>query len=346
MRETVLRLLAFAALSATALAVSRVAPSRPAAIVVAAAPGGATDKHPGEIGMAEFAKRAGLEWSWLVPQKRILLKNAAHRVELEVRSRLVFVDGVAVYLGEPTRLGADGVRLSRIDADRLLGPLVKAHAEPLAAPKLNVVAIDPGHGGEDSGTFNARLRLEEKAVTLDVSKRLKTCLEAKGYRVVMTRDRDVYIPKAARAIFANQEKADLFISVHFNGERSGKVRGTEVFTFAPQFQRSTDFWGSGADDSESVAAPVNRHDAWSATCAHALQKAFVRSLRTNDRGQKIAHWATLRLLNCPAVLVEPAFLTNDVEGAKLATPEYRQRVAQAIADGVAEYAAQLSAAQK
>lgn len=346
MRETALRLLGFAVLCATALAVSRVAPLRPAAIVAAPPPGGATDKHPGEISVADFAKRSGLEWSWLVPQKRLLMKNDTHRVELDVRSRLVFVDGVAVYLGEPTRLGADGVRLSRIDADRLLGPLVKAHGEPLTAPKLNVIAIDPGHGGDDSGTSNSRLRLEEKVVTLDVSKRLKACLEAKGYRVVMTRDRDAYIPKAARAIFANQEKADLFISVHFNGERSGKVRGAEVFTFAPQFQRSTDFWGSGVDDTEHVAAPVNRHDAWSAACAHALQKAFVRSLETNDRGRKIGHLAALRLVNCPAVLVEPVFLTNDVDGAKLATPEYRQRIAEAIAEGVAEYAAVLSAPRK
>ena len=346
MRETALRVLLLAVLCATALAVSRVAPTRPAAPATAAV-GAAKDKHPGEISVAEFARRSGLELSWPVPQKRILLKNAAHRVELEVRSRLARVDGVTVFLGEPTTLAAEGVRLSRIDADRLLGPLVRAHAQPMTVPGLTVIAIDPGHGGEDAGTTNVRLGVEEKAMTLDVSKRLKACLEAKGYRVVMTREHDAYIPKAARAIFANQAKADLFISVHFNGERSGKVGGTEVFTFAPQFQRSTDFWGSGGvDDSEPVAAPVNRHDGWSAVCAHALQKAFVKSLRTNDRGQKIAHWATLRLLNCPAVLVEPAFLTSEIEGPKIATPAYRQQIAEAIAEGVAGYAAVLSAQRK
>jgi N-acetylmuramoyl-L-alanine amidase len=291
------------------------------------------------------AERFSLEVSWLEPQRRLLLKNSARRVEIEAGSRDMRVDGLRVFLGEPARLVEGKIQVSRIDAERLLAGLLGPVGE---GRPLRVVAIDPGHGGPDTGTQNSALGLQEKIFALDVSVRLKRVLESAGYRVVMTRETDIDVGKGARAIIANQANAELFISVHFNSVlNDAKTKGAEVFTFAPQFQRSTNAWGPGQpDDTEALPAPVNRFDAPSVACAHAIHGALLKTLQAEDRGQKIAHWAALRALNCPGVLVEAGFLSNESEGKKIATPEYRQQIAEAIADGVKAYAAKVAETAK
>lgn len=293
----------------------------------------------------EVATRHGLVTSWIEPQRHVLLKNASHQIEIEAGSRDMRVDGLRVFLGDPARLMDGKVRISRIDAERLLAGLLKPDAGDRGGVK--VVAIDPGHGGPDTGTQNKALGLQEKVFALDVSLRLKRVLESAGYRVVMTRESDIDVGKGARTIIANQAKADVFISVHFNSVLNDtKTSGIEVFTFAPQFQRSTNAWGPGQpDDTEALPAPVNQFDVLSVACAHAIHGALLKSLKGEDRGQKIAHWAALRALNCPGVLVEGGFLSNETEGKKVATPEYRQQIAEAIADGVKAYSAVIAEAK-
>jgi N-acetylmuramoyl-L-alanine amidase len=298
------------------------------------------------VKIEDVAERYSLEASWLEPQRRLLLKNAAHRVEIEAGSRDMRVDGLRIFLGAPARLMDGKIYVSQIDAERLLAGLLEL--ELSEGKEIKVVAIDPGHGGPDTGTQNSGLGLQEKVFALDVSVRLKRVLESMGYRVVMTRETDIEVGKGARAIIANQAKADLFISIHFNSVPNDmRTKGAEVFTFAPQFQRSTNAWGLGqADDTEALPAPVNRFDALSAACAHAIHGALLKTLQAEDRGQKIAHWGVLRALNCPGVLVEAGFLSDESEGKKIATPEYRQQIAQAIAEGVRAYAAKIVTAKK
>jgi N-acetylmuramoyl-L-alanine amidase len=185
----------------------------------------------------------------------------------------------------------------------------------------------------------------EKTFALDVALRLRSLLEAKGYQVVLTRADDRFIALSERPALANRARADLFVSIHFNSAPSS-VQGTEVFTFAPQGQRSVESWAAGAsDDRERTADPSNRFDAWNAIAAHALHGALLAKLGTADRGQKIRHLAVLRGLNCPGVLVEAAFLSHPAEVQRVATPAYRQRIAEGIADGVVAYAAQFAAAR-
>ncbi len=299
------------------------------------------------VEIAEVAALHGLELSWPEPQRRMELTNAEHRIEIEVGSRNMRVDGLRVFLGDPARLSEGKAQVSQVDAERLFTGLLA----PVAAGngrELKVVAIDPGHGGPDTGTENKALSLREKVFALDVSLRLKRVLESKGYRVVMTRETDIDVGKGARAIIANQAGADVFVSVHFNSVLNDtKTRGAEVFTFAPQFQRSTNAWGPGqVDDTEALPAPVNRFDALSVACAHAIHGALLKSLKAEDRGQKVGHWAVLRALNCPGVLVEAGFLSNEAEGKLIATPEYRQQIAEAIAEGLMAYGTKVAGAEK
>jgi N-acetylmuramoyl-L-alanine amidase len=158
--------------------------------------------------------------------------------------------------------------------------------------------------------------------------------------VVLTRDADTGLELMERAVIANTNHASLFASIHFNAiANDRKTSGVELYTFAPQFQRSTNSWSPGrAADTERDPAPVNRYDHWSVVLAHAIHRRFVTDLRTFDRGKKIAHWGVLRQLNCPGVLIECGFLTSDAEARKIATADYRQKLAAAIAAGIRDYA--------
>ncbi len=307
------------------------------------------------VDAATFFARYGLSGAWSVAGRRMAFKGGGHRLEIEAGEREMTLDGLLLDLGDPVVARAGALHVSVIDAGHLLGPILAPGGIAAAPPpSLRTIVLDPGHGGTDSGAENKALGINEKTFTLDVAKRLQLLLEALGYRVVLTRTGDTRLapkPEAdlpLRVELANRARADLFISIHFNSVASDtKTSGTEIYTFAPQFQRSVSSWGAGqGDDAERTASPVNRYDPWSAVAAHALHSTLLAKLATSDRGQKIKHLGVLRGLNCPGVLVESAFLSNDSEARKVATPAFRQKIAEGIADGVVAYAAQLAAAKK
>jgi N-acetylmuramoyl-L-alanine amidase len=210
-------------------------------------------------------------------------------------------------------------------------------------PSPRVIAIDPGHGGNDPGKENSRLHLQEKACTLDVALRLKRLLDAAGYRVVMTRESDRYVDLPVRAAIANVAKADLFVSIHFNAGAATDTHthGTEVFTFPLAYQRSDQSWNDHRNDAETAPSPVNRFDGWSQILAESVHREVLRTLGTDDRGQKSMHLAALRALNCPAVLVESAFLSSDAEASRVASSAFRDQLAQALFAGIRDYAAEI-----
>ena len=346
-------LLIFSVAALAADAPPRAAPTRPA-LPALNSPRTLTPLPVTRIGDIEYvsapdvAKRLGLTLTWIEPGKKLTLTDASNRIALEADNRDTRVNGLRVFLGHPTRTRGGQVFLSRIDAERVLSPLVRPGlgATLPAAPKI--IAIDPGHGGKDDGTESKALGLKEKTLTLDVAQRLKKLLEAAGYKVVLTRTddhelaerKDVDLP--LRADVANRAHADLFISIHFNAAAKD-TQGTEVFWLSPRTQRSTDSWGTGEDDSVAEELPGNRFDHWNLSFTAALHRELLQTLKTEDRGLKMAHWAVLRTLKCPGVLVEPVILSNDAEARRAAKPEFRQQVAEALAAGVKNYVATLDA---
>jgi N-acetylmuramoyl-L-alanine amidase len=113
--------------------------------------------------------------------------------------------------------------------------------------------------------------------------------------------------------------------------------------YAPVGQRSTDSWGTRQDDHLAEVQPGDHGIPWSNVLAHAVAQSLHRSLRTEDLGERIRHLAVLRYLNCPGILVEPVFITNDAEAVRAADPAFRQQVAEGLAAGLRDYAAQLAA---
>lgn len=300
----------------------------------------ATDYDPIE----SLARAAGLTTAWPVPQKKAVLAGGSWRLTFEADSRDFDLDGLRVFLGEPAVPNRRSIYISRIDRERFLLPILNPAAISGPVPRLRTIVIDPGHGGKDDGTVNAKLKLREKAMTLDVALRLEKLLKAAGYQVVLTRRKDAFVPLPLRPAYANKVKGDLFISIHFNAIDNKAISGSETYILTKQFQRSTSSDKSQPDDNQRYAG--NSDDPWNAVLGYRMHRAVVGSLQSFDRGLKHARFAVLRDLDCPGLLVEAGYLSNDAEARKIGTAEWRQKLAQAIANGVADYRTALGAARK
>jgi len=289
-----------------------------------------------------FAERYALRAEWIVGSRTMRLADAQGRPRLkfEEHDRSCYLDNVRVFLGDAVVEYRDTLYVSKIDVIKTLVPLFRPeeHAGHLPPPP-RIIVLDPGHGGNDDGTTNKRLNLQEKDLTLDTARRLEKLLAARGYRVVLTRTEDRYVALDRRDEIADSAHADLFISIHYNSA-APSVAGVETWVMTPQFQASTEV---EQDKSMIPAAyPGNRQDVANIVLGYAMHRRMQADLGTSDRGLKRRRLAVLRFLNCPGVLVESAYLSNAAEAARVATPEYRQRIAEAIAHGVDDYVALLA----
>ena len=167
------------------------------------------------------------------------------------------------------------------------------------------IVIDAGHGGFDRGGVPGQ-RIAEKDKTLDVAQRLKRILQVDGYRVVMTRDSDVFIPLGTRTAIANAYRNASFVSIHFNCSSRSGANGIETY-----YYRS---------DSAALAASIHRN--------------VVAGAPTENRGIRRRGFFVLRRTAIPSVLVECGFLTNPTEGRLAQTDGYRQKLAEQIARGI------------
>lgn len=292
----------------------------------------------------DFGRRYGLDASWIVRGKSLRLQSKWTKIEFTEHAVEMSLNGLTLFLSEPIVAHAGSLYLSRGDIDKLLAPILVPHAAP-TKPALKTIVIDPGHGGNDPGNQNRRLKLNEKVYTLDVAKRLQRLLTAQGYRVVLTRKSDTRVELEDRTALARRVKGDLFVSIHFNGFSDPKVAGAETYIMTPSRQRSTPQRESNHRMlTERYAA--NRHDHWNAVLGYHVHRQLTTRLNAPDRGLKRFRYHVLRSAHCPAVLVEAAFLSNDVEGRKVASVAYRQRIAEGVAAGIKAYAAALNRARQ
>jgi len=297
------------------------------------------------VSAVDAASRLGMRLSYTnhgAPGSRagVILFNQQHHTILASESRECLIDGLRVFLGDPVISRMGRYYISTNDYYKRLIALTAPQLCPNIPEIPHIIVIDPGHGGTDTGMGNPRLGLREKVLTLDVAKRLKSILETAGYKVYLTRDVDQFVELKLRAERANNYSADLFISIHFNAGPPGdsRIHGTEIMTFPFVGQRSDQSWNDKVNDKETTPSSVNRFDTWSQLLAGCLHRDVLATLQTDDRGQKTKHLGALRNLNCPAVLVESAFLSNDYEGRHVALPAYRQLIAQSLATGITSYA--------
>ena len=223
--------------------------------------------------------------------------------------------------------------------------------------KIGKIVIDPGHGGHDTGTIGPN-GLEEKDLVLDVGRRLGKLLQARlGADVVYTRKDDTFIPLETRTSIANQEQADLFVSIHANSSRDSDARGVE--TYYLNFTSSAESLDVAAR--ENAASDKSIHELQdlvkkialkekieeSREFASNVQRALHSGLATKspgirDRGVKKAPFIVLIGANMPSILAEISFVSNPGDERRLRTADYRQRIAESLYRGISKYVSGLS----
>lgn len=297
------------------------------------------------VDLALIAKKLGLKFA-VAGKKATLSDGRGMRCVFEDIERDFHFDGIRVHMTKPVVAATDSLWITKLDAEKTVLPLFRpadlAAQLPVGAPRL--IVLDPGHGGTDPGTENRKAGISEKVAALDVAWRVRRLLEARGYQVKMTREKDTRfsgnprVDLPMRAAFANKALADLFVSIHFNNAPDS-IKGVETYTLPPQHMLSTA--ATEPDDDTKRAFPGNRYDHANLLLGFALHRALVTGLDASDRGYKRARWAVLRTLTAPGVLVECAYLSHDEEARRVAKPEYRQQIAESIVAGIVAYSAQI-----
>ena len=193
--------------------------------------------------------------------------------------------------------------------------------------------LDPGHGGEDSGTSGPWG--SEKNFALDVALTAREQLLRAGFKVEMTRDSDKAVSLEDRVAFANQFPNAVFISIHFNSASGGS--GVESYALAPEGVPSN----ASTEDHPNFTATEwfqgNGQDAANIALAAAVHASILSRVSVFDRGVRHARFHVLRDIKIPAVLVEAGFLNDPTEGAHIATASYRQKLGQAVATAVTSF---------
>ena len=226
--------------------------------------------------------------------------------------------------------------------------------------KIGRIVIDAGHGGHDSGTLGVD-GIEEKDVVLDVALRLGKLLHDRlGAEVVYTRADDTFVPLETRTAIANKAQADLFISVHANSSQDPSARGVEVYylNFTSDAEAMQVASRENAVSSQRVnqlsdlvkkIALKDKIDESRELAADVDQSLYSGLKKGNgglkDRGVKKAPFVVLIGANMPSILAEISFVTNPDDAAELQQPEYRERVAESLYNGIARYAGAINGAK-
>ena len=172
---------------------------------------------------------------------------------------------------------------------------------------FSTVVVDAGHGGRDNGAYR-RYGPPEKVVALDVAKRVERKLRQSDLKTVMTRSDDVFIPLDDRVEMENRQNNAIFVSIHFNDARRSGIKGFETYYHSPE----------------------------SADLARGIQSKLVTIPRSANRGVHVANFRVLRKATQPAVLVECGFLSNRSDGRQASDAEYREILADKIAEAIVE----------
>src|SRR6266699_2826264 len=267
--------------------------------------------------------------------EKIRFETVKNPLEFVSGSREAMINGARSWLCFPL-LEQDGKFLvSRTDVAKTIEPLVRPHRVPNVG-KVQTVVLDPGHGGHDKGQVS-RYGCE-KDFALDVARKLRPILQAKGLRVIMTREGDYFVPLEVRAKIANAARNSIFVSIHFNAtDRDPNATGFEIFSFTPRGAPSTsDDWVTPTSLSMQAGTVV---DAQSMALSACVYHSLLGHIPEFDRGIKRARFAVLRLTRVPAVLVEGGLLTERGESRLIAKKDWRGRLAQAISVGIENYRA-------
>lgn len=215
---------------------------------------------------------------------------------------------------------------------------------------VHTIMIDAGHGGKDPGAMGNSLK--ESTVVLDVAQRLAKALRAKGFSVVLTRDKNVFIPLSKRTQLANNKSVDLFISIHVNANKKSSISGIETYylsnastsSAAKVAARENAVSEKNLSDLQLILSDLmlDSKTQESRALANNIQKSLVERMKragygSLDNGMRSAPFYVLMGARMPAVLVELGYCTNAREAKRLATSKYRAFLVEGLVQGIVGY---------
>ena len=290
-----------------------------------------------DIGGVEYAGLPEVaKWYGFAPMKGragcVTYGAKDRRISVTPQKQDFYVNNYRYILSYPVKESGGKLYISCTDLRKLVDPVLRPKFSE-AAGTLTTVVIDPGHGGHDAGAVSPYAR--EKDCNLAVGLKLRDKLKKLGYKVVMTRDKDVFLTLRQRVEIANGVPDSIFVSIHHNSSGS-HATGIETFTLAPhgttspfaRTRRTEDLAGNN-QDSENIAL------------ATAVHSRAIKASKALDRGIQRARFSVLCTINRPAILFEGGFVSNAEEGRKISTPDYQAMLAESIAQGIVAYAGEV-----
>ena len=287
------------------------------------------------LSVDNISKFYGLPAEVVPSGAKIQTDTANHPLEFVSGSREAIINGARSWLCFPVIEQNGKSLVTRTDLSKTIEPLVRPHRVPDVG-KIETVVLDPGHGGYDKGQVSRYGA--EKDFALDVARKLRPILQAKGLRVVMTREGDYFVPLEVRAKIANSARNSIFVSIHFNASGDDpNATGFEIFSFTPRGAPSTS--DTNVTSRSFNMQPGSSVDAQSMALAACIYHSVLGHLPEYDRGIKRARFAVLRLTKVPAVLIEGGFLTERGESKLISNKDWRAKLAGAIGIGIESYRA-------
>ena len=252
----------------------------------------------------------------------------------QIKSLVAKWNGLVFDLGFEPQLIDGQPFLHALDIEKNIKPLLCDFQIPAATNR--VIVIDPGHGGMNAGAKSLADGHDEKEFTLDWARRLARLLATNGWQVFLTRTNDVDVSLSNRVAFAEEHKADLFISLHFNSAAPNQQQaGLETYCLTPSGMSST--LKREFEDDPSLVFSNNGFDEQNFLFAMNLHRVLVKDMAMSDRGVRRARFlGVLRGQNRPAILIEGGFLSNPAEARRIADPAFREKLAEAVANALGQ----------
>ncbi len=319
----------------------------------------AISKEAGFLDLKNFCLSRGFTYYWDPVAKNALIQSSVGELRFHSGSEYVLYENKLIRMPEKAKY-ADGVFMVPQFAQDYLTAAGISSAPPATVIeefkpifRIRKVIVDAGHGGKDPGAESSH-GLKEKRLVLEIARKVKEELAARGIEVVMTRNSDVFIPLAGRADIANTSGADFFISIHANASTSRALNGFEVY----HLSEATDDIALAAQRAENsvvhyestfaantdknlktilwdLRESQNRKESMKA--AEDVAAAVSHSLDVGEKRIRGANFYVLKWTECPSILVELGYLTNREDELKLRNARHKSELARLIVEGFLEY---------
>lgn len=312
-----------------------------------------------ENSLTFICDQRNIPWQWDSASHILTFSSQGVPSKVLVGSKLVLVGDRQILLSYPVERKYNTIVVPADFIRRVFGTAeeknLTAGVPPvLATGKFRTIMLDPGHGGYDSGALGVKGTVE-KEIVLDIALKLKAQLEGMGFKVVMTRDSDDFISLQQRTEMATEKKVDLFLSIHANSvkSRSKKVKGMEIY-YARKLEADTDIAQRRHNEEmlfkkflipgdrkvpEKILSDlmyVNKMEDSPAIADKIIARAS-KDVSAANRGCRSSGFFVVKNTLVPAVLFEVGYVTSESEAKLLKTQEYRQKIADTIAESVKEF---------